>query len=210
MRNKKLEKIASRYYNPKLPYHNFGHVVTVIRASELVLEKCRAQGIKVDEQVVYYALLFHDAGYDEDHTALGFDSKEAYSAVLAEQLLKEQGVDQNTLEKIKTAIMCTHMDAKCISVEDKIVRAADLSELAADYMVFKKNTLNLKKELEMYSNRKVSWDEWKQLAVNTVELFLREEMEVINDYYDGNGVSLFHKNARANLQTLLADASEQL
>lgn len=210
MRNKELEKIASRYYNPKLPYHNFGHVVTVIRESERVLEKCRAQGIQVNEDVVYYALLFHDAGYNEDHTALGFDSKEAYSAAISEQVLKDNGINQETIEKTKTAIMSTHMDAKCTSIEDKIVRAADLSELAADYQVFKKNTLNLKSELETFSNRKVSWDEWKQSAVNTVELFLREEMHVTGDYFDENGVSVFHKNARANLKKLLADASEEL
>jgi predicted metal-dependent HD superfamily phosphohydrolase len=210
MRNKELEKIASRYYNPKLPYHNFGHVVTVIRESERMLEKCRAQGIQVNEDIVYYALLFHDAGYYEDHTALGFDSKEAYSASISERVLKDNGVDQGKIEKIKTAIMSTHMDAKCTCIEDKIVRAADLSELAADYQVFKKNTLNLKSELETFSNRKVSWDEWKQSAVNTVELFLREEMDVTGDYFDENGVSLFHKNARANLKKLLADDSEEL
>ena len=210
MRNKELEKIASRYYSPRLPYHNFGHVVTVIRESERMLEKCRGEGIEVDEAVVYYALLFHDAGYFEDHIALGFDSKEAYSAEISEQVLKGNGVDQQTIDRIKTAIMGTHMDAKCTCVEDRIVRAADLSELAADYRVFKKNTLNLKKELEEYRNAPVSWDEWKQLAVNTVEQFLREDMEVSSDYYDENGESVFHKRTRANLRALLEDDSEVL
>ena len=210
MRNKELEKIASRYYNPKLPYHNFGHVVTVIRESERMLEKCRSQGIKVDEEIVYYALLFHDAGYDDDYIALGFDSKEAYSAELSERVLKGSGVDQEIIKNIKTAIMSTHVDAKCTCVEDKIVRAADLSELAAEYPVFKKNTLNLKRELEESSSRTITWDEWKQLAVDRVELFLREDMDVTSDYYDENGVSKFHKNARANLKTLLADDSEEL
>ena len=210
MRDKELEKIASRYYNPKLPYHNFGHVVTVIRESERMLEKCRAQGIRVDGKIVYYALLFHDAGYNDDHAALGFDSKEAYSAELSERVLKDNGVDQATIQKIKTAIMSTHVDAECTCVEDKIVRAADLSEMAAEYHVFKKNTLNLKRELEISHNRKISWDEWKQLAVSTIELFLREDMEVTNDYFDVNGESKFHKNAKANLETLLADATEEL
>lgn len=210
MRNKEIEKIASRYYSPKLPYHNFGHVVTVIRESERMLERCKAEGIEVDGLVVYYALLFHDAGYYEDHAALGFESKEAYSAALSEQVLKDNGVDQKTIDKVKTAIMCTHMDAKCTCIEDKIVRAADLSELAADYRIFKKNTLNLKKELEASSNRDVSWDEWKQLAATTVELFLKEDMEVTSDYYDKDGNSVFHIKARANLDALQSDDSEDL
>jgi predicted metal-dependent HD superfamily phosphohydrolase len=209
MRDKKLEKIASRYYNPKLPYHNFGHVVTVIRESEKILQKCRDEGIKVDENIVYYALLFHDAGYDEDHVVLGFDSKEAYSAELAEQVLIGNEVDKELIKRIKTAIMSTHVDAKCTCVEDKIVRAADLCEIAAEYKVFKKNTLDLKLELENSSNREITWEEWKRLAVDRIELFLREEIEVTSDYYD-NGESRFHKNARANLKAMMADDSEEL
>ena len=210
MRDKEIEKIASGYYSPRLPYHNFGHVITVIRESERMLEKCRDEGISADDRIVYYALLFHDAGYNDDHTAQGFDSKEAYSAEIAERVLRGNGVDEEIIGKIKTAIMGTHMDANCTSVEDRIVRAADLSELAADYRVFKKNTLNLKQELEESSNRKVTWEEWKQLAVETIELFLREDMEVTSDYYDENGESKFHKNTRANLATLMADDSEEL
>ena len=102
------------------------------------------------------------------------------------------------------------MDATCTSIEEKIVRAADLSELAADYSVFKKNTLNLKLELEESSDKKVTWDEWKRLAVDTVEQFLREDMEVTSDYYNENGESTFHKNTRANLNSLMADDSETL
>ena len=209
MRDKKLEKIASRFYNPKLPYHNFGHVVTVIRESEKMLQKCSDEGIKVDEKIVYFALLFHDAGYDEDHEALGFDSKEAYSAELAERVLKENGADGEIVERVKTAIMSTHVDGKCTCAEDRIVRASDLSELAAEYSVFKKNTLDLKSELENSIGREVSWEEWKRLAVERVELFLREDMAVTSDYYD-NGESIFHRNTRANLKTLMADGSEDL
>lgn len=209
MRDKELEKTASRFYNPKLPYHNFGHVVTVVRESEKMLDMCRQEGIEVDEKIVYYALLFHDAGYDEDHVSLGFDSKEAYSAELAEQVLKERGMDGELIKRIKTAIMSTHVDAKCTCVEDKIVRAADLSELAAEYKVFKKNTLDLKQELETSSNRVITWEEWKQLAVDRIELFLREDMEVTSNYLN-NGESSFHKNARANLTALMADDTEDL
>ena len=209
MRDQILEKIASRLYEPKLPYHNFGHVVTVLKESERIIAKCKEEGIEIDEAVVYYALLFHDAGYHKDHAALGYESKEAYSAALADQELKGNGIDQENNEKIISAILATHVDAQCQSNEDKIVRAADLSELAADYATFKKNTLNLKEELSVMTNKTISWEEWKGMAVARVELFLREDMDVTSDYFDSDGESTFRKNAKANLDALLADDSEE-
>jgi predicted metal-dependent HD superfamily phosphohydrolase len=210
MQDQKIEKVAESLYAEDMPYHNFGHVRDVLSESERLLEVCRNEGIKVDETIVYYALLFHDSGYHEDHTALGFSSKEAYSAVLAEKNLAGNGLSNDAIEKIKTAILATHVDAVCLTNEDKIVRLADLSQLAADYKTFKQNTLDLKKELELQWNKSVTWDEWKEMAVDRVSLFLREEMGVTSDYYDNEGESYFKKNTSTNLQLLIADESEEL
>ena len=207
MHDKQLEKIASTMYEPKMPYHNFGHAITVTRFSEGLIEKCRNEGIAVDEKVVYYALLFHDAGYHEDHTDLGFETKEAYSADLSEKALRDHGVDEETIEKVKAAILSTHMDAKCHSNEDKIVRMSDISNLGADYKEFKLNTVRLKEEHELMKNVTVGWDEWKNSARETLELVLRESMDVTSDYYDEDGNSVFHAAAMQNLATLLADDS---
>ncbi len=207
MHDKQLEKIASTMYEPKMPYHNFGHAITVTRFSEGLIEKCRNEGIAVDENVIYYALLFHDAGYHEDHTALGFETKEAYSADLSEKALRDHGVDEQTIEKVKAAILSTHMDAKCYSNEDKIVRMSDISNLGADYKEFKLNTVRLKEEHELMKNVTVGWDEWKNSARETLELVLRESMDVTSDYYDEDGNSVFHAAAMQNLATLLADDS---
>ncbi len=207
MHDKQLEKIASTMYEPKMPYHNFGHAITVTRFSEGIIEKCRNEGIPIDEKVVYYALLFHDAGYHEDHTALGFETKEAYSADLSEQALRDHGVDEETIEKVKAAILSTHMDAKCYCNEDKVVRMSDISNLGADYKEFKLNTVRLKEEHELMKNVTVGWDEWKNSARETLELVLRESMDVTSDYYDEDGNSVFHATAMQNLATLLADDS---
>lgn len=210
MRNEYIEKLASQLYSAELPYHNFGHIRTVIRKGDEIVGRCRRENVDIHEDVVYYALLYHDAGYHEDHTAKGYDSKEAYSADLAEEQLSGNGIDAVILKKIKAAILCTHVDAHCVSNEDRAVRAADLAELAADYRVFKKNTLDLKKELEIQIGSPVSWGEWKRMAVAKVEEFLREELHLTSDYYDKTGDSVFHKATRKNLQTMMDDASESL
>ncbi|MFQ5659401.1 MAG: hypothetical protein ACE5GZ_03180 [Gammaproteobacteria bacterium] len=208
MRDEEIEKLAMSLYDPKLPYHNFEHIRTVLKEAEIIVGKCRAEGIDIDDRVVYYALLFHDAGYHEDHGRKGYDSKEAYSAALAERELAGNGFAQDMINKVKTAIMGTHCDGHCLSNEDKVVRAADLSGLTADYKVFKENTINLKREFEMMSGTTLTWQEWINNAVNRIELFLREDLDLTSDYYDEEGNSIFHRHARENLKTLMSDNSD--
>ncbi len=205
MHDKEIEKIASKMYDAKLPYHNFGHAVTVTRHSEVIIDKCKQEGVPLDEKVVYYALIFHDAGYQEDHTAKGYESKEAYSAVLAQEALRDYGVDEQTIEKVEAAILSTHVDARCYSNEDKAVRASDLSGLAAEYDIFKLNAIRLKDEHKLMHNEDVSWEDWKLGVKENLELFLREELKLTSDYYDDNGESVFHLQTRENLEALLAD-----
>ena len=207
MRNKEIEKIAAALYSPKMPYHNFGHAFTVMQEGEAIVERCRSENVPIDEEVVYYSLLFHDAGFHEDEVALGFESKEAYSAYLAKEELTKLGIAEETIKKVEAAILSTHCDAECYSNEDKAVRAADLSGLAADYEVFKKNNLDLKKEFEILSGKTVDWDIWRKNATERVELFLRAEIKLTSHYYDENGNSKFHIKARENLKTLSQDES---
>jgi hypothetical protein len=58
--DKIIEKIASQMYEPKLPYHNFSHAVTVTRHSEAIIERCKKENAPLDETVVYYALIIQD------------------------------------------------------------------------------------------------------------------------------------------------------
>ena len=210
MRDAAIEKLAIEYYDPKMPYHNFGHIIYVLKFSDDLIRRCRNEGIVIDESVVYYALLFHDAAYHENHIEKGFESKEAYSASLAARELEGNGISQDVIEKVKAAILSTHCDAHCYSNEDIAVRAADLSGMGSDYEFFKENAIKLKRESEMMSDTHVSWKEWKHAAIERIELFLREELELTNDYYDAEGDSIFHKRVRKNLKTLMSDESESI
>lgn len=210
MRDEKLENIAARLYDPKLNYHNFDHIRYVMDEGNKILARCNNEGVEIDEAVVYYAILFHDAGFIEDHVSKGFDSKEAYSADLAVKNLQGNGIDNDTVQKVKQAIMATHVDALCLTNEDKAVRAADLAGLAADYELFKRNTIDLKNELEMMSGKEVTWEQWKALAAERIEMFLREELYLTSDYYNEEGESKFHLNTRNNINKLLQDNSEQI
>lgn len=208
MNNEVIEKQVAELYDSSMPYHNFAHAQSVLDESRQIIDKCKTEGIFVADDVVYYACLLHDAGYHEDEKEKGFSSKEAYSAHLAEQLLNSHSIPADTVDAVKTAIMSTHRDGVCKSNEDKVVRAADLSGLAANYEIFKNNTKKLKQEYFLLYGQNIEWQTWRQKAVDVIEQFLREDMPLTEDYYNPDGESVFHLKARENLQRLLNDDVE--
>ena len=201
-RNPDLEKRVADLYDDRLHYHNFGHVLRVIDAGARMLEQCREEAAM---EAVYYAILLHDAGFHEDHEARGFPSKEAYSAHLADRLLAELGVDGAVTARGRKAILSTHVEASCVTNEDKLVRLADLWGLAADYDQFKLDTVNLKRESEMLGGCQIGWDEWKAMARDRINQYLLEDMALLSDYYDEAGNSVFHARARDNISMLMSD-----
>ena len=209
MRDEKLEKIAAQYYDDRLHYHNFSHVDYVMSSARRIIESCKREGVAVDEAVVYYALLFHDAGFIDDHIALGYKSKEAWSAEIAARELKSHGLQPDLISRVRECILATHVDSVCVTSEAKAVRAADLSGLADEYRVFKNNAIDLMAEYELMSGNTIGWNEWKVMATDIIELYLRQDLHLTSDYYNDKGESHFHVNTRRNIERLLQDESDE-
>ena len=206
MREPKVEKLARRLYSPELFYHNFDHALRAVKTGEEIVRHCHEEGIRIDAQVVYYALLFHDAGYIEDNKQKGFETKEAYSAHLAAEALRSCGVRESVIEKVKSAINSTRRDAPFLSAEEKAVRAADLSGLAADYEDFMADAEKLRKEHAMLTGEQIPWAQWKKNVAQTIRFYLTQEIRLTSYYADADGKSIFHNRVSENLRRLLADA----
>ena len=146
VRDNKLEKKACALYSDDLPYHNFSHIQETLKSAAIILTRCEREGIKVKAQIVYPALLFHDAGYREDHLSHGYQNKELYAAALARPILRDHGFSPRSIDEIGAAIMATERNAQILCTEHKAVRAADLSCMAATYDQFLKISLKLKFE----------------------------------------------------------------
>lgn len=203
-----LKQAAAALYSPALPYHNFEHALAVAQVARGIAGRCRDEGVPVDAEVVWLAALFHDAGFHEDHARLGFPHKEAYSADLARRELSGRGLPAQFVEQVCDAILSTHCDGVCNNNESKVLRAADLAGLAADYAAFKRNSVRLRDELEMLSRTRVPWQQWRVQSADRVELFLRQDLALTRDYFDPEGRSVFHLRARENLRRLRADPSD--
>ena len=206
LRDPELESQVVELYSPDLAYHNFQHALDTIEAANDITLKCMEEGIRVDTRVVYYAVLFHDAGFRDDHHALGFESKEAYSADLATVRLRQRGVAGKICDKVADAVLSTRIDAGFVTTEQKAVRAADLSGLAAGYEVFRENSANLKSEYELFHCAKLKWPEWVDSARKTINFYLSQEIRLTSYFSNAEGESAFHKAVRRNLERLVAEA----
>lgn len=198
-----LIEAASKLYNEKLKYHNFEHAQNTIEVSQEIIERCKKENLEVDEDVIYYALLFHDAGYFEDPQQYNFKNKEEYSAYLAREEMEKIGISNELIEKVVNTIMATHSEALFTTVEQKIVRASDLSGLSDDYETFLENNNRLKDEFEMLEGKEISINKWKLKTKEVVEFYLSQDIRLTKGYEDEEGNSLFHKKAKENLERFL-------
>jgi predicted metal-dependent HD superfamily phosphohydrolase len=201
-RNDALEARASALYDAALPYHNFAHALDAVRAGQLLVDRCRDDGVPIEADVVYYALLFHDAGYHEDHNRYGYATKEEYAAALARDVLTDFGVSPQTIARVGAAILATHRDAVFQTNEEKAVRAADLAGLAAEYPVFRASSERLKQEWEFLHGFEISWRQWIDGTREVIGFFLAQDIRLTRYYLDAQGDSVFHKRAEANMRRL--------
>jgi HD superfamily phosphodiesterase len=199
IRKPHLEQVAAELYSDQMPYHNFNHVLRTLAAGEVLVERCLKERIPIDGEVVYYAILFHDAGYYEDHINKGFTTKEEYSAHLAAQCLRAEDIPEDTIKRVVAAILSTERDAQFTSNEEKAVRVADLAGLASDYKTFRSDVEKLCQEDEMLTGRKVAWDEWKTSIEETIRFYLRQEIRLTQPD------ALFYAQANQNLSRLLSE-----
>lgn len=193
---------AQTYYSD-LPYHNFFHVTeTLVIASRLAGE-CEANGVAVDRRALTMATLFHDAGYHEDHLALGFKNKEEYSASIFRIKADEYGLTAAEAITANNAILSTQLGHNPETTEDKILVRSDLDNVVGDYEGFISKTNLLRSEAKLFDGYKGD------------VTFATTSLRVLAEYFS-NDLSLgewetnhWSLQATKNLQRLALEISKQ-
>lgn len=201
---------AVQYYSDTLPYHNFDHAQSVVKAGMKIVDRCEAEHVLVNRNVVRYALLFHDAGYHEDHQKQGYATKEAYAAAIARTVLLAHDYPDEYIRQVESAIISTHRDAVFATNEAKAVRAADLADLAHDYPTFVRNSRALKREYGLLHHTPISWEEWKRMTQEVIEFYLGQDIRLTGAHDTETGESRFHAKARAIIRQFLDAAPSEL
>lgn len=198
-----IERLAQERYNPDLPYHNFDHTLESIKEGQKIVARCKKEGIEINENVVYYALLFHDAGYHEDHIVKGFDSKEEYSSHLAGVDLEKMKVNKEIIKKVQRSIISTRQEESFKTNEEKAVRAADLAGLAGDYDEFLENNKKLREEQLILTGVRPGLMKWKEETKKVIKFYLAQNINLTSQDVDKDGRSIFRKQVRRNLKKFL-------
>lgn len=205
-----IETMAAELYGDRLPYHNFAHALLAVERGREIIAHCHEDGVEINGDVVYYALLFHDAGYQEDCLKGDYKTKEEYAAFLAGEALNKIGLPADLIKQVQATIISTHRDAEFTTNEAMAVRAADLSNLGGSYEDFLNNTWLLKKEAEMMSGQEISWEDWGQRTKDLIEFYLKQDIHLTHAYADEHGQSIFHQKARVNLERFLEESKSYL
>lgn len=187
------KKRAEKYY-AALPYHNFHHALEVLQRVEELLRCCEANNIAVNRDVVRLAALFHDAGYSDAVNT----TKEAHSAQIAGKELAGNFPDKDVALVIQV-ILATQVNVRPKTVEEKILRAADISSFAAKFSVFIKENELLRVEHQILTGDRLSDDEWKQLTKSIIEEYLLTEMAIL----PGIPGEEFYSKTRTNVDLFL-------
>jgi predicted metal-dependent HD superfamily phosphohydrolase len=144
-----------------LPYHNLDHTTVVVsKAAEI------GRNYELDDKdffIVVTAAWFHDTGYlngpVQDHELRGVAG--------AENFLQSKEIDLAIIHQIKDCIMATRMPQNPHNLLEQIVCDADLYHLGT--AAFKEINKQMKKEVELRSNRKISKDEWRKGTITLLE-----------------------------------------
>lgn len=141
------------FQEPNLRYHNWeDHVLSAYSEAMRLCDRCDENSTPVDRLKVAFIILGHDSGYShyrnstELNEATGFESKEAYSSHIVENVLQNMGHDQEFIDDIKLGIMATKLGEPCQSIESKIARRADVANTSGPFKLFLRNFINIHRE----------------------------------------------------------------
>lgn len=147
-------------FDARFVYHNFNHTKEVVKAAQQI-----ANHYQLNDQdffVVTIAALFHDTGYYQDPL-----NHEAKGAELADNYLKEKGINADVRNAVTSTILSTKMPQKPGNLLENILCDADLFHLGLDD--FREAGKRLHQELELIYNKKISKNEWRKKDVAFLE-----------------------------------------
>lgn len=174
-----LSALAVRHYDRQLAYHHFGHALAAAEHGARLVELYRRAGLPSDPAVVQAALLYHDAGYTLSPLHRAARTREQVAAQLAEDDLVRLGWPRDARAAVTAAILATEHHAEPERFdrhEQRIVRAADVANLAAPYSVFVQDSENVRSEVETLTGTPIGDRDWRVRTLDTLGAYLCQDL----------------------------------
>ncbi len=169
-----------------LPYHNLTHTEAVVKAAIQIGN--HYQLAEEDFFIVLTAAWFHDMGYFSEDPA----NHEQMGADMAAGFLKELGVDEPVISKVRACIRATKLPQSPVTPLEEIVCDADLFHLGTED--FPERNKLMRKECEKSLHTKPGKDEWRTSSIKLFQLHY---------YHTAYCKLLLHNKKQENLDRLL-------
>ena len=169
----------------KYVYHNYTHTRRVVKSTQEIIDNSE---IDVKEQKgLLLAAWLHDTGYIK-----GADGHEEESAAIAQNFLKEQNEDQETIDLVKRLILATKFSGIPECPLEEIIRDADASHFAKDY--YNETSELLKQELKL-RGRHYTGKQWRK---ENIKVFTEKHR-----YYSNYAIKNWNTAKNNNLLDLI-------
>lgn len=145
----------------KLIYHNLEHTESVVSNASRIARHYNL-GDK-DFFAVMTAAWFHDAGYFNGDA----QQHETRGAEIASSFLKENGIDEETIQSVKDCILATKIPQSPRRLVEQIVCDADLFHFGTTD--FSERNKLMRKEAEVRLGKKISKAEWRKGTIRMME-----------------------------------------
>jgi HD superfamily phosphodiesterase len=178
-----VTELFAHKVDPAFVFHNIEHTEDVAEASSQMSAKNKLNDS--DHFILMLAAWFHDTGYS---TGMAAGHEEA-SIGIASKFLADHHVDEETIQRVSSAISATKMPQSPVTQLEKILCDADLFHLSTED--FKARNQLLKQEQEMLFGHKISKKDWRK---NNIQ-FLQN-----HKYFTDYGKEILEKGKIENLQ----------
>jgi predicted metal-dependent HD superfamily phosphohydrolase len=179
-----VKKYMREHGNPVLPYHNLLHTQHIVS----VTNKIAKHYALTDKEffIVISAAWFLHSGHYKDIL-----HPEEASTKMAEEFLKNSGVEEETINAIKKCILATKIPKAPDTLLEKIICDGDSFYIGTEK--FSEYNKLKRKEFELRNNINIDKDDWRK---STIQFFEGHQ------YYTDYGKEHLNKNKMENLQKL--------
>lgn len=187
----RVETYVHDLLKEKLPsfrtFHNANHTWQVVRKC---IEMCSFYQLSQELTAsVVAAAWFHDTGY-----CISNQFHEDESVKIASSFLKENNIDDRVIGDVNRLILVTKLSVKPESLEEMIIRDADMYHLGSDE--YAKWADLLKQEKEKEWDFKISEEQWRKDNIH----FFRQ-----HHYFTTYAIDHWTSKKAENLQKLLSE-----
>ncbi len=190
------EKETTRLLKDRLPvefvYHNINHTNRVVDAAREIIDHSTLTDDEIE--VLMISTWFHDVGYID-----GCDDHETRSKEYASKFLKDKGVDDERIEKVKDCIDATRVEQEPDNLMEKVIKDADSAHLASDD--FEATSELLRQEWKLMDIKDHDPDEWIDVNI--------QMLSNIHRYYTSYAKENWQPKKQENLSELLKKKKKQ-